>query len=247
MAWNNIYKSLAVDMFRLSASTDPKILPIHKFATHPEVDTNAGPVDVWSYTSGDLVRLTTAEKLLVQSSSAADTMDVVIEGLDGDYNLQTETVTLQGTTVVQTELSFLRVYRAQISEDSTIINAGNITIAANTSGSVQAYIEEETGQTQMSHFTIPAGYTGFLMMIESRVSLGDDAIAYFARATGGGVYIRKSVAEITDNTPPYPFHQFPPPIPEKSDIKIQAEAKTNNTRVVVNYTVVLVDNGYLRL
>jgi hypothetical protein len=245
MAWNNIYKSILIDMCRAAAAKDDKIIPIEKFATNPEIDVSSGAVDVWNYTGGDLVRLNSAEYLLLQSSSAADTMDVLIFGLDADYNLISELVTLTGTTVVQTTIKFLRVYRAQVAEYSTAANAGNITIAANTSGTVQAYINAENGQTQMSHMTIPAGYTGFLFQIEARTSMGDDALAYFNRATGDGTYIVKSVAEINEATPPYPFGLFPAPIPEKSDIKIQAEAKTNNTRLVVNYTLLLMSNDYL--
>ena len=56
-------------------------------------------------------------------STASDTMTVTVRGLDANYNLASESVTLNGITPVSTTGSYIRVYG--ISTD--VINTGVVT------------------------------------------------------------------------------------------------------------------------
>lgn len=77
-----------------------------------------------------------AAKLQVSSSSAADkgtptastgARTLFIIGLDANYRLQTELVTLDGQTAVETTASFLRVFAAECTLCGTgLVNAGDI-------------------------------------------------------------------------------------------------------------------------
>ena len=93
--------------------------------------------------------------MTLASSSASDTaVSILIEGLGAGYVLQTETVALNGTSNVNTTKSFLRINRM-----STVVGnaVGNVT--AINSGTTYAKITAGVGDTQMSIFTVPAGYT----------------------------------------------------------------------------------------
>lgn len=93
--------------------------------------------------------------MTLASSSASDTaVSIFIEGLGAGFVQQTETVALNGTTNVSTTKSFLRINRMS----SVVGNAvGNVT--AINGGVTYAKINAGSGDTQMSIFTVPAGYT----------------------------------------------------------------------------------------
>jgi hypothetical protein len=85
---------------------------VHKFGANFDIDNNSEPETVW--TGGGLYpwsSLATAQTLYVLSESSEDTGILEIQGLDENYNLQTEELTLTGTTAVTTVNTFLRVYR----------------------------------------------------------------------------------------------------------------------------------------
>jgi len=93
--------------------------------------------------------------MTLASSSASDTaVSILIEGLGAGYVRQTEVVALNGTSNVNTTKSFLRINRM-----STVVGnaVGNVT--AINGGTTYAKINAGVGDTQMSIFTVPAGYS----------------------------------------------------------------------------------------
>lgn len=93
--------------------------------------------------------------MTLASSSASDTaVSILVEGLGADFVAQTETVALNGASNVSTTKSFLRINRM-----STVVGnaVGNVT--AINGGITYAKINAGAGDTQMSIFTVPAGYT----------------------------------------------------------------------------------------
>lgn len=80
---------------------------VHRLAKNPDVD--AGTVeDVWEL-GGTYTELTAATTLYLWSTEA-DTVDIKITGVDGDFNLvENYTVTLTGTTPVEVPQQFLAV------------------------------------------------------------------------------------------------------------------------------------------
>jgi hypothetical protein len=101
---------------------------------------------------------TTAGVIVVASSSASDTaVTMLISGLDVNYLPITESVALNGTTPVSTTQSFFRIN----SVTTTVGNAvGNVTFLR--AGTTIAQVNAGLGQTQMSVYTVPAGYTLYL-------------------------------------------------------------------------------------
>lgn len=216
---------------------DPIYEQVLKFAISNEIPAG-NTEDLWSF-GGTLSYLEVDELINLVSDSVADTMNIVIYGVDSNYNMISETVTLNGTTPVQTTTSFFRIYRANIANDATDANAGNITFTANNSATVQAYIELGIGQTEMSHFTIPAGYVGLLKTGFLSVTGRKDAIARVMISSERGAFRAASVFNV--NSPVnLDFQSQPVVFAEKTDIKVTINAFSNNLRAANNFNMLLV-------
>lgn len=122
--------------------------------------------------------------MTLTSSSASDTaVSILVDGCGANFVRQTEVVALNGTTGVVTTKSFLRINRL-----STVVGnaVGNVTAI---NGAVTyAKINAGNGDTQMSLYTVPAGYTFY----ETNFTAGGNT------SVTGGAYVRKRTL-ITDN------------------------------------------------
>ena len=95
----------------------------------------------------------TAGTLTVDRASASDAdKNVILSGLDADYNSLTETVTLTNATGNATTNSFKRLFSARMNGTSTNVGAITIKKGATVVGKINAAI----GQTLMSIYTVPA-------------------------------------------------------------------------------------------
>jgi hypothetical protein len=159
--------------------------------------------------------------MTLASSSASDTaVSILIEGLGADFVLQSETVALNGTSNVNTTKSFIRINKM-----STVVGnaVGNVT--AINGGVTYAKITAGVGDTQMSLYTVPAGYsfyqTNFTAGGNSSVTSGayvrkrtyivDNANGGIVQAQAQSVFVQALLLPIT----------FPIEFPEKTDIQWQ--------------------------
>ena len=125
--------------------------------------TNASYTSLWE--DGVYEFPAAASTMNVFSSSASDTgAQVLISGLDANYNMISETVTLAGTSNVQTSKSFLRINSFQMTTPNTsqTTNIGTVTVknAANV-----AMMYPSVGRMQNSWYSIPAGHSIYIMDI----------------------------------------------------------------------------------
>ena len=100
-------------------------------------------------------------------STTTDTQTVQIQGLDANYNLLSEYITLNGTTPVTSVNSYFRINGLFVTNG---VNAGTITCKNGTN--LYAQINPGIGQTQMSLYTVPNGYTFYLSYIQANASIG---------------------------------------------------------------------------
>lgn len=105
---------------------------------------------------GYYVYPSSAVQMSLVSSSASDTssVTVLVSGLDTNWALQSETIAMNGTTPVTTVKSYLRINNLDI---QTGTNVGAITMS--NGGTTYAKILAGYGQSQMSIYSVPAGYT----------------------------------------------------------------------------------------
>lgn len=119
--------------------------------------------------STEYVFPTSAVTMTVVSSSAIDTgtAQVVISGLDSNYDQISETITLNGTTPVSTTKQYLRINGVTMLHPATgqVHNEGNITVA--NGGITYGYISASLGKSQGAYYTVPNGYTLYLYQIDS--------------------------------------------------------------------------------
>jgi hypothetical protein len=119
--------------------------------------------DIWQV-GGVLEFLSSAETMDISSSSSDDNGNpegtgahtINIFGLDSSYNVVNETITLNGTSIVTTTNSFLRINRMRVdSVGSGGVNAGEISAISSSSATNQAQISSESGSSFKSQYTIP--------------------------------------------------------------------------------------------
>ena len=95
-------------------------------------------------------------------TSSDNTGTVKIFGLDSNYDLAEETLTIGGSAGTT---SFIRVFRAlMVSANTGNTNVGTITITV--SSTTVAQIRAGYGQTLMCVYTIPRKYNAYLMQID---------------------------------------------------------------------------------
>jgi len=107
--------------------------------------------------------------MTLASTSASDNTQatVLISGLDSTWALQTETVTLNGTTNVTTVKSFLRINSMVLTSPGTS-QASNVgIITAKNGGITYAQMNAGIGKNQAAVYSVPNGYTMYLYSINA--------------------------------------------------------------------------------
>ena len=132
------------------------------------------------------------EAIEILSSVIGDTMSITIGGLDASGNLQTETVTLTGTTPVSVPGTWRAINRAFNSNGTPF--TGNITIRGDgsTSTNVFAYLNPDNQQTTQAVYMVPAGKVAVINNYSTAINVGGNqdatAIMRFESQVQGGVF-----------------------------------------------------------
>lgn len=187
---------------------------------------------------------TSAAVVSVVSASTADTSagtgarTVEIQGLDADYNLKTETVTMNGQTAVTTTATFIRVFRMRVATAGTgEVNAGNIT--ASISSSDVARINADEGQTLMAVYTVPANKTAYLVKFQGSLSKNQEAQFQLRARESSGAWNVKGLWGTFAASVNYDY-PVPLKFEEKTDIQIRAKAGATS-EVGAIFDLILID------
>jgi hypothetical protein len=134
--------------------------------------------DIWT-NGGTYPWPTAAETVRVRAggnandtSAGSGARTVTVEGLNGSGTEISEDLTLAGASASSaTSATFMRVNRVFVATMGTYgdANAGTITIENTSSTNILATIETGIGQTQQTHYTVPASKTAYLMHITANV------------------------------------------------------------------------------
>jgi hypothetical protein len=155
--------------------------PVNIFGFSTAVGSTAlGPLwEGLTLSGGAYAYPSTAAPLVLVSDSASDTsaLSIRIEGLGAGFVPLVETIALNGTTNVTTTNSFLRI---NLMTTTNGLNVGNVT--AKISSTTYAKINAGIGQTQMSIYTVPAGYTFYLSYVQADASIGFTSSNYMKYA-----------------------------------------------------------------
>jgi len=228
---------------------------IHKFGRNPNVGNV--PETIWMY-GGIYQYLDVGSDSTVYAYSASSddgpgndgARTVTVQGLDNDFNLIEETITVNGAA---STASFLRVYRAFVATAGVLAaNDGNVLIstAAAGGGTVLADIgvigtgtTTGLGQTQLALYTIPAGKTGYLTTWNIGVAPMNNSVTVtlLARELDGSTPFRSK--DIVDIVGGYTTQNYSIPLrfPEKTDIEVRGTGDTGSV-ISSSFDVILVDN-----
>ena len=167
---------------------------------------------------------------------------VLISGLDSTYTPISETLTLNGTTVVVTTKSYLRIQSISLASVTSGVNpTGTITLKDLTNTTTYAQINPSIGRSQMSIYTVPAGYTFYLSRIDAYTSANGSSADWVQYRN-----VQTSSTGVVTLTQQAPFTNWyhaqrvmPRPFTEKTDIQLQARTSANT------YAVSIAAEGYL--
>lgn len=136
------------------------------FGYQPLVETDS--ICIWENPIPYLHPLSALVMTLV-SDSALDgaSLNVLVRGVAADHSYLQEIVTLNGTTPVNTTNAFLRINNLIITTTNEIRVTNNGTITASNGGVVYGQINPRVGQTQMSQYSVPLGYSFYLTRVNS--------------------------------------------------------------------------------
>jgi len=219
---------------------------IYKFGYNAAITTTEEVVwdagNVYSY-------IDTAAEAVVVSSSAADdaagtgAQKIKIEGLDENYEPQTVEVTMDGTTNVTTDETFIAINRMYVTEAGNgEVNAGNIT--ATVGAITRSQISADRGQTLQAVYTVPAGYTAYVTdwMVASGATASNKYLeARLVSRSNDGVRRTKSVVTLNNTMDKIDFG-VATEIPEKNSIEVRAVASSGTDVVSAAFSVLLKRN-----
>lgn len=222
----------------LEAGVFPGFVRYKKFGRSP-----IAPKDIWTtiwdgnvdypYPSANLVSPT------IVSTDAADTQDVIIEGVDQEFKYVIQTVTLNGLTPVPLSKDIMIPFRMEGDGEDDL--QGQIDLAA--AGTSYAIIRnggDSYNQTQMSIMVIPAGYYGFITKVGASIAaLNSGEINYRAKAFGKAWKVKRPL-DLTSQVVPEEVDFF---FDEKTILDVRVMPSANNTSTSAWFDVILIEKA----
>ncbi len=221
------------------------IVNVHKYGRNLDLDA-AVPETIWDK-GGSYVWPSGSEKVKVVSSSVADTAagtglrTIRIDGLDANWDLQSETITLNGTTPVEGDLDFLRVFKQKgLTAGSGGTNAGIITCSGVISSLVFGAMVVGMGNSQLGLYSVPRLTTMeldhiFCTSLKLAAS-GAWEVRMMIREFGQTCWnLRGTIGGHTQSGPSHRWYRPALVLPAKCDIEFIGEATANNTSVALEF------------
>jgi hypothetical protein len=206
---------------------------------------------------GNLSYPAAALQMTVSSADADDTSagtgarTVLITGLDANYAVISETVTMNGQTAVTTTNSFLRINSMLVTTAGTslanegIIYIGTGTVTSGVPATIYNVISAGFNNATSSQYTIPAGYTGYLAV--ARIGLAQDAgttlITARTRFVGTNGIALTGPIIVTNNGISTIDFPYPIAIAEKTRIQGEAIGGADNNEAAGFFELVLIKNA----
>jgi hypothetical protein len=169
---------------------------------------------------------------------------VTIEGLDSNYDILIETVTLHPTdttTPVSTVNNFYRTNRMYLTgvNNNSLPHDYNIELRyGSSSGTIIGQLNAPWGRGQNCFYTVPRGYEGFVLSINGNSGKQDEITSSLWFHPYGGTWtLQKSFKFISGMFD----HNFRTPlrILEKSDIEIRAFALVESSRIGTEFQMLI--------
>ena len=238
------------EAWELNVSRDKVRGAYHIIKFGENLDVDGSMETIWDG-GGLYTYLTSAGVLTVTSTDGDDAAagtgarTVTVEGLDANYNQVSETLTVGGGAG---SVEFFRVFRAFVATSgSSGTNEGTISIAqgATTLAQIRTVGTPSLtglGQTFMSIYTVPAGYTGYIFDWNVSTAKADGDVFLVKRGHNDNGTWRSQDVMHTNQNDVERTYKFPLKIEEKADIEVRALSPTNNMKCAATFCILLVQN-----
>ena len=212
------------------------VKPVHIFGFNRSVETSFETI---FNDGGGVYTFPSSALTMSLVSSTADTCEVTILGLDSDYLPITETVTLNGTSPVNTILEFFRINQCYVSSG---LNSGNVTVS--NGGTTYAYIEAGVGVCSNATYS-----TG------SNQKLYICSVSFTSGTVNQNKYITGRTRQITELNDLHFWQstwaisqlnfnvQVPYAVPEKTDISFEAKSSSGTNEIAVYVNAFMIENA----
>jgi hypothetical protein len=237
---------------------------IHKFGNAPDFDTGDNEVTIWDgaedNTNWELMRYVysaTADIDSISSSDNTDTQDIVIQGLDTNWDLVNQTATLIGNKTITLSTPLRRVFRAYNNNSTNL--AGHVIIYVNgattggvpdTNNTIRAVVDPVNQQTEMAVYTVPNGKTGYIRDWYASTSGSNRTSNYKIKLytrENGKIFRLKHISSIADNGTSAYQHKYEEPevVQAKTDIEMTCQMLAGGASegaISGGFDIVLIDN-----
>lgn len=209
--------------------------PIRLRGRNAAISTSAETV--WQQGAAYPALLSAAATFEAVSSSANDTSagtgarTVVVEGLDSNFDYQSETITLSGASAVDTSNTYLAINRAYVATvGSGKVNAGNIDIQVDGGGNIHRSIEANQGLLSHDYdYAHTVARRHLLFIYDFLLSLkggSDGAQVYLRTEDSNGLVNEIPVCYLEPGTdsPVYLPRPLPLVVQEKTLVELRVDA-----------------------
>ena len=228
---------------------------------NPDQSAASNFVDLTEF--GNLVYFIAEHKVRVVSTDANDTdggdglRTLLVTGVDFKGRAIEEIVTLDGLTEVETEKSYFRCnFLVGLTVGAAGWNVGTITVAGGPGVDTQLMMEPETSLSRSSSYTVPLGFTLFLIRSElnAAITMGGTTpkieFRGYARLGGPGfawrqLFDKQMDTGVTDSLDV--TLAVPAVAEERTDIRCRTSTDKNNTETRTRTYGILVNNKKGRL
>lgn len=238
---------------------------VNKFGRNPDCDPAASatavPVgrDVWDLGIAGAAAWVPPTAARVHQLSSSDDEDggagtdtgaltIRVYGLDEDFLLQSETVTLAGTANAATANAYTMIYRMEcLTFGSSGRNLGDIDATADVDGTVTARVSADMSQTLMAIYQVPAGKTGYVTGWYGHIYKQGGAaqiadVILMSKRTGAGWRVRDLGVASTGGQDGFQRRYMPyKHLAEKELVKIAADPSAAAQDIGAGFDMILVD------
>lgn len=258
---NNLRVANAEDGLAISKGDVTGLSFTHKFGNAPDFDTGDNEITIWDGANdAGLAAMaytysSTADIDRLSSSDNGDTQDIEVQGLDTNYDLVNQTITLTGQTPVALTTSLIRVFRLKNVGSTDLagdcycfVNGATTGGVPDTATDVRAVILIGNNQTEMAVYTVPNGKTGYLRSWFAASAGAKKATNYVMKLQArpdGQVFQLKHRTSVSDGFPYQHEYVEPEVFAAKTDIAMTAQvtaAGITDASVSAGFDIVLVDD-----
>lgn len=228
----------------IAASDRPGFRYVNKFGRNTDIDTAASE-DIWDG-GGTYSWSASAQSMTLSSDDDGDDGTVMVsQALDANYAMVNDaSYTLNGQTGVSVA-SLLRCSRLIVTGGTVNGNVylGYGAITDGVPANVVAQINAGNNQTLMAIYTVPAGYTGYMISyyfaVNKQASTAIET-TLFVRPVGEVFQVKHVIGGHTQGST-YANHAFgiPYKISEKSDIRLHVGSSSNNADISGGFDMAL--------